>query len=138
MVKRTRSCWIWLGGYNSHGYGHFGSKRAHRYAWELANGRKPGKGKIIMHTCDNPGCVNPKHLREGTQRENIHDCMRKGNFPAGSRNGNAKLSIEDVAQIKERVGRGEIPFRLAKEFGVHKKCVYKLLKGRSYVENHGR
>lgn len=55
---------------------------AHRFAWEQANGRPVPRGKVVMHTCDNPRCANPAHLRVGTQRENVHDAMRKGRRPS--------------------------------------------------------
>jgi len=49
----------------------------HRMVWEMHNGPIP-EGKVIMHTCDNKGCVNIDHLRLGTQADNIADSIRKG------------------------------------------------------------
>ena len=45
--------------------------------WELMNDSAIPAGKIIMHTCDNPICVNPDHLRVGTQRQNVEDMIAK-------------------------------------------------------------
>lgn len=49
----------------------------HRYIYELYNG-KIKKGMVIMHICDNPKCINPSHLKMGTQQDNIDDMHNKG------------------------------------------------------------
>jgi hypothetical protein len=75
-------CWPWLAHRVTGGYGQFkinGRKRqASHVAWELAHGRKMATGRLIRHTCDNPQCVNPAHLRASTQKHNVHDAIRKG------------------------------------------------------------
>jgi hypothetical protein len=68
-------CWIWLGEPNRDGYGIIkqrGQKmRAHRLALVLHLGRDLKPGKVPNHMCENPPCVNPEHLQESTQRENV-------------------------------------------------------------------
>lgn len=70
------TCWWWTGSVNDRGYGYFQSDpahrrtKAHRFAYELANGSIPD-GAVIDHTCRNHGCVNPAHLEAVTNRENI-------------------------------------------------------------------
>lgn len=77
-------CWPWTGTVMGRGYGSLRPKKgencigAHRFSWALHNGRWQKKGLVIMHSCDNPLCVNPSHLSEATQSENIQDCVQKG------------------------------------------------------------
>lgn len=78
----TQECWPWTGSKNPKGYGLLGPqykpyRRAHRYVWFLANGEIP-KGLLVLHTCDNPSCVNPDHLWLGTAQDNTTDMMQKG------------------------------------------------------------
>lgn len=75
-------CWEWQAGRNEHGYGLFatrrsGRSRAHRVAYERFVGPIP-EGLHVLHTCDNPPCVNPAHLFLGTVKDNSKDMMRKG------------------------------------------------------------
>jgi len=73
-------CRIWVGA-KSGKYGTFwhGGKqiRAHRFSYLMHKGKIPS-GKIVMHDCDNPLCVNPKHLTAGTQSQNIKDSVKRG------------------------------------------------------------
>lgn len=82
-------CWLWTGGKQGKGYGQFflpGGKPigAHRYSWMLHNGAEIPPGMHVMHSCDNPPCVNPAHLRVGTNRENLQDCAAKGRNPGNT------------------------------------------------------
>lgn len=52
----------------------------HRFAWEVFNGPIP-EGMQVCHTCDNPACVNPKHLVLATAKQNTHDMIAKGRHP---------------------------------------------------------
>jgi hypothetical protein len=69
-------CWPWMGGLARNGYGVFSlngkPSGAHRTAWRLANNMDDiPAGLVIMHDCDTRACVNPAHLKLGTQRMNI-------------------------------------------------------------------
>lgn len=89
-VEET-GCWTWTASRNRDGYGMFavsGAKRwtmvaAHRLACESAHGPAPTPDSVAMHLCDQPGCVNPAHLRWGTQSENISDAYAKGRKRSG-------------------------------------------------------
>lgn len=100
QVNSETGCWEWTGSRNKKGYGLIGGeingKRyakkgarmlAHRVAWIIFIGDIPGSddahGTVVMHVCDNPGCVNPQHLRLGTQADNVADMISKGRKIAG-------------------------------------------------------
>lgn len=86
-VKKTDSCWLWTASVNVGGYGQFSSNPtparpqepylSHRVAYALTHGECPAH-KVVMHTCDTPACVNPAHLRLGTQLQNMRDARGRG------------------------------------------------------------
>lgn len=84
-VDRSGECWLWTSETNRFGYGRFmlwhdGMRTrilAHRLALKLY-GVALADDQVVMHTCDNPPCVNPSHLSVGTQLENIRDARDKG------------------------------------------------------------
>lgn len=80
-VKRTPSCWVWMGAVNARGYGRTNvSGRmtlVHRVALMLA-GRDVPPRRVLMHACDNRRCVNPAHLTIGTVTDNNRDRTAKG------------------------------------------------------------
>ena len=79
-INKTKSCWLWTGSKTREGYGQIWFERkpvyVHRFYFELLNGPIPN-GKIVMHKCDVPLCVNPKHLTLGTHRDNMIDKIQK-------------------------------------------------------------
>lgn len=105
-VVKNGECLEWQGMTNAYGYGIVtvtvnGKERhhrAHRLVYESEVGQIPD-GLVVMHACDNPRCVNPAHLSLGGRTENNRDSVAKGRNAAGSRNGHAKLSNDDVRAI---------------------------------------
>lgn len=82
-IRSDEECWVWTGHRHTRGYGifwHAGKNvRANRFALELEKGPSPFEGAMALHSCDNPPCCNPSHLRWGTNLENSEDkIMRKG------------------------------------------------------------
>lgn len=79
-VDTSTDCHIWTHTKNTGGYGMFpvGGKLflAHRLAFLLDGGEFGSP--VVMHTCDNPACVNPKHLCGGTHKDNMQDMFEKG------------------------------------------------------------
>lgn len=103
-------CWVYVAGANRGIYGQFqvGGKGsptvlAHRYSYEQAVGPIP-KGMIVLHSCDNPRCVNPRHLSVGTHRDNTQDMIAKDRHarqaPRGEASGVAVLTEGDVRMIR--------------------------------------
>ena len=78
-VEKTEVCWNWKAGGRGKGYGaikYKGKKYdAHRFVWFLTYKKWPKQW--ILHKCDNPKCVRPDHLFEGTPRDNWVDAVRK-------------------------------------------------------------
>jgi hypothetical protein len=79
--KNGDDCWTWTGFKNELGYGLFSLDhkhvKAHRVSWMVANGKIPD-GLCVLHSCDNPICVNPSHLFLGTMKDNTQDMLAKG------------------------------------------------------------
>jgi len=105
-------CVRWRGRTFQNEYGKFGALGcewlAHRVAYVLHYGAIDDS-LLILHACDNKWCINPKHMRQGTQQENIDDAVnRKRLNPAfGEAAGKAKLSSIDVSNIVRRYKAGE-------------------------------
>jgi hypothetical protein len=117
-VSITNHCWEWIGYCKNGRYGtiYFGKKsfQAHVMSHILYVGPVE-PGNVVMHSCDNPTCVNPAHLSQGSLKDNTQDCIAKGRFRKPSR---YKLSEESVTEIKKLLSQ-KIPQRaIARKFGV--------------------
>jgi hypothetical protein len=124
VVKGPDDCWRWKARLSPDGYGNLriGKKRirAHRFSWMLHNVEIP-VGRVICHRCNNPWCVNPKHLYAGTMLENMRDCWGGGrmeNRVRGERCHKSKLTQDDIISIRTAAARGISARELAAEHGV--------------------
>jgi DNA-binding CsgD family transcriptional regulator len=124
-------CWEWQGLKTKWGYGEISINkvhyRAHRLVYEVSNNlvlrrdrRQSSESQIVMHSCDNPGCCNPRHLFLGTPKANTRDMMRKGrraNFE-GERGQHAKLTNAQAEEIRQ-LCRLKVPQKeIALKYGV--------------------
>ncbi len=114
-------CWLWSGPFSPDGYGQFAvgdgkTIRAHRAFWSKENGDIPD-GMVICHKCDTPRCVNPQHLRIGTQADNIRECVTKGRkqTPRGKHNRLSKVNVKMVLAIRDDPRPQTV---IAKEYGL--------------------
>lgn len=124
-VKKGRGCWIWIGTKNQSGRGQLWYKGklygAPRLAWHLLVGSRCNLN--VLHTCDNPSCVNPAHLFLGTQKTNMEDMVAKGRRADthGENHPRHKLTWKQVRQIR-RVHKRWCPINgtmaLAAKYGV--------------------
>ena len=79
-IRDENDCWIWTGGtVKQYGEFRFNDKiqSTHRISWQIHFGTIP-EGMDVLHHCDNPPCVNPKHLFLGTHSDNMQDAEQKG------------------------------------------------------------
>lgn len=140
-VAGPSDCWLWKGVIDAFGYGCIKRNgiqtRTHRHAWQLTNGAIP-PGMQINHTCDIPDCVNPNHLKIGTQQENIRDKIARNRQakglangththpekrPMGEKIGNSKLKESEVKLIKKSLLSGATLSWLAEQFNVTKQSI---------------
>lgn len=139
-VDKAGECWEWTGGKERDGYGQFrlpnGHRQAaHRYAWEWEHGEPVPTGLVVMHKCDNPGCVNPDHLQVGTHADNMQDRNGKGRQARGVRHGNAKLTPDDVRTMRALYAKqGVTQVYLSKRFGVARSHVQRILAGERWTD----
>lgn len=120
---------------------------AHRIAYALAHGSLPDD-LLVCHHCDTPACVRPDHLFLGTYADNRIDCIRKGRASSGDRHwthitpdriargaqsgantqperrprgedhARARLSTDQVRDIRARFANGEVPRHIARDYPV--------------------
>ena len=75
-------------------------RSAHRYMCELAHGTAPTNRHEAAHSCHNPACINPLHLRWATRVENEADKDERGSRPRGEKHKNTHLSDDDIRAIR--------------------------------------
>ena len=134
--ERVGECLEWQRAKDSNGYGvlRIGESqyRAHRIAWQLWMGDIP-KGMVVIHKCDNRVCLDIHHLRLGTQADNMADMVAKGRQPKGESHCRAKLTEEDVRDIRRRYATGNYLQReIAKAFGVNQDTVCKIVNRKTW------
>jgi HNH endonuclease len=140
-VSKTDGCWLWTGNKNPKGYGLIGAGgskgkmlSAHRLSYRIHKG-DVSPGAYVLHSCDNPSCVNPAHLRIGTQRDNIRESFKKGRktnpVAFGESNPRSKLTQAQVYYIKGHPEERLVD--LAAKFGVSLNCIRGVRIGRTWV-----
>jgi len=156
VAKTEDGCWNWTASKRHKGYGAFCyyrddgtlvQGRAHRYSWEIHNGDIPD-GMFVLHSCDNPACVNPDHLFLGTNQDNVDDMMRKGrNVSGGAKCGssgkwkrgvdhwNYRIPDETVVAIRnDRESTGMSYSKLSAKYSIGMMTAWKICNGKSRKE----
>lgn len=131
-------CLEWLGTLSEKGYGRFRYRnkwvRAHRAAYIVAKGPIPC-GLWVLHSCDNPGCVEVDHLRLGVVQDNVDDMLGRGRHRGwvaqgsasryrGTRNHAAQVTPEDVLKI--RASNNLEPRLLAMAYGISERQIRRI------------
>lgn len=128
-VRGEGECWPWRGDTDQDGYGVFvyrGRKAgAHEYALSFTTGERRGRGLVTCHSCDNPPCCNPAHLRFDTPAGNSLDAVMRSR----TRNGTTVLTEGDVVLIRERRHAGARQKDLAEQFGITDGQVSMIVRG---------
>ena len=135
-------CYLWIGALNGRGgYGEMKIAgkvlKAHRVSWYLATGAWPHLG--VLHKCDVPACVRLEHLFEGTQKDNMQDCARKGRnigpslTPRGESAWNAVLTVALVREIRACVAAGEAQRAVARRLGIARDTLRHVVRGDTWT-----
>lgn len=136
--KKTNKCWIWLGSCNQRGYGRLKVKKkllfAHRISYEIFKGDIP-EHIHVCHTCDNPGCINPKHLFLGTAQDNHDDMVKKERRKSdqGEANPGSKLKNIDVINIRYLLKNRGFVREIALKYDISTNAIYNIKNGKTWT-----
>jgi hypothetical protein len=104
VTSDDADCWIFSGYTNANGYGQLRSSGAcvfaHRVALIDAVGEPPEGKPHALHSCDNPPCVNPAHLRWGSDLDNVRDMRERNRIARGETSGTSVLTESQVLAIR--------------------------------------
>ena len=133
-------CWLWTASTSHLGYGKIGFNKgpfwgAHRVSYRIATGAWPMAN--CCHRCDTPACVNPAHLYDGTQAENLRDMSERGRCNRWDRRGvsnpHAVLTEELVARIRADHSRGVGVTAIARALGVSVPAISHVIARRTWA-----
>lgn len=143
-IDPITDCWLWTLYRDKAGYGRVGKSKirlrynksgAHQLSYSVFVS-EISDGLIVLHSCRNRHCCNPKHLRLGTPADNAEDRKRDGTSVGnkgqlkGEANSYSKLTDEQVLTIRELYATGSYSHRqLGELFGVNKTTVRSIVNG---------
>ncbi|MCP4042048.1 MAG: helix-turn-helix domain-containing protein [Gammaproteobacteria bacterium] len=134
-VRFESDCWEWIGSRSS-GYGMIGSGGAlgpnvlaHRLSWKIHVGDIPD-GLDILHSCDNRGCVNPRHLFPGTHADNMLDMCKK--MRQRRSDGSPPFEPHQIREMREMKSKGLNQTEIGNAFGVTQGAISRIMSGKTY------
>ena len=129
-------CWLWTANSIYSGYGMFKigqqNQLAHRVSYELYVCKIP-EGLCVLHSCDNRACVNPEHLSVGTHEQNMKERNERGRQAKGKDSGRAKLTEQDVREIRILGVFGFSFTELGRMYGVHHGPISSILRNKHWT-----
>lgn len=135
-AMETDECVMWPFGRTSNGYGavyiNTVPHSVHVLACETRHGPRPER-REAAHSCGNRACMNYRHLRWATPKENAADKVRHGTDPRGERAGAAKLTVDQVRAIRALHAAGMRQIDIAPRFGVTNAAVNMIVNRRSWA-----
>jgi hypothetical protein len=137
-ISDTTKCWEWTGHIAAKGYGYFRIDnkmvRTNRASYTIFTGHI-ADGLWVLHHCDNRKCVNPDHLFLGTQHDNILDmeAKKRSRHLSGESHGRAKLTAEQVAEIRKAHSDGQSIRSLGRQYGVAKTSIARIVHGKGWL-----
>lgn len=133
VTKSDRDCWEWQGAKGRGGYGRIKINgkfyTASRVSWEMMHDRSMGD-MFAMHTCDNPSCVNPHHIKAGTHQDNMKDMARKSRASAPCTR--RVFDWDKVDEARRMIEEGETNSEIAKKFGVSRHTISAIRRGATW------
>jgi hypothetical protein len=135
-IKKENECYEWNLLCNSKGYGvcTYKNKRwyAHRLSFNLHGGELL-PGMHVCHSCDNPACINPEHLFQGTPKDNEQDKIKKQRNVRGLKSHHAKLSLQDINLVLSLKGKASA-VKVSKMFHVSQQTISRVWRGVTYKD----
>ena len=134
LLKRlidSNGCWIWTGAKYKSGYGAVSylntSCKTHRLSMHFWKGFDLSSNNPVCHMCDVPACFNPDHLYVGTYKQNTFDAIDRGRFCVGELHHKAKLSNNQVIDIRKMYQKGHSVADIADKFSVSRKLIRRVI-----------
>jgi hypothetical protein len=130
IPEPNSGCWLWIGAITPFGYGKIyydgRYKYSHRLSYEMSIG-EIDSDNVVCHKCDNPSCVNPDHLFQGTPKQNTKDMIQKNRHAHGEKI--SKLSESEVIDIYNSNSTHE---SLGLMYGVNRATITKIKNGQRW------
>jgi hypothetical protein len=140
-IEKTDECWLWKGalrGRVGHGVITVGQRirAAHRVSYEMNVGPIPD-GMVVRHLCNTPNCVRPDHLAVGTRAENSADRMKSKRQAVGLDSGHAKITEDQVIEMRCLYREGVSVTDLAERYGLDVVAIYLAITGKNWAHVPG-
>lgn len=143
LYSRIRSssaedCWLWDGATDKDGYGvlYWLGKvvRAHRLSLAVFLGEDIPSEVLVLHSCDNPRCCNPQHLRKGTHADNVKDKISRYrcSMPSGENHWKSKITSQDADNIRALYAQGNTQTSIAHRYSLAQSQVSRIVNGKAW------